>query len=67
VSHIGGFKPSFDAVHNARLSPVPAGLEENFDRIFPKTGKDQVLLVGKEKEKTERLLRLAVHTLSYVD
>jgi len=31
VSHIGGFKPSFYAVHHARLFPAPARLEENFD------------------------------------
>jgi len=67
VYSIGEFKPSSYAVHNARLSQTPTKLEESFDRIFPRPGKDQVLLVGKDKYKTERLLRLAVHTLSYAD
>jgi len=58
VYSIGGFKPSSYAVHDARLSHDPAKLEENFDIILPKSGRDQVLLVGKDRDKTERLLRL---------
>jgi len=44
-----------------------SGWRKTLIRIFPKSGKDQVLLMGKEKDETERLLRLAVHTLSYAD
>jgi len=34
VSHIGVLKSSSYAVHDARLSPDPVKLEENFDRIM---------------------------------
>ena len=67
VSHIGGFKPSNYAVHNNQLSAMPSRLEDNFDRVLYRPGVDTVLLRGKDKEKTERLMRLAVHTLSYAD
>ena len=67
VSHIPGFKPSDYAVHQASLHPVPVKAESNLDRVILRPGEDRVSLSGKDSEKTERMFRLAAHTLSYAD
>ena len=54
-------------VHNNQLAAMLSRLEENFDRVISHPGTDSVLLRGKDREKTERLMRLAVHALSYAD
>lgn len=67
VSHIGGFKPANYATHSNLISAAPATLEDNLDGILASTGSDNILLSGTDRSKTERMLRLAVHTLSYAD
>ena len=67
VSHIGGLKPNNYSVHASKLSGLPVKMEDSLDRVIPKPGNDQIFLSGKDRDKTERLFRLAAHSLAYAD
>ena len=67
TNHIDGFKPDNYESHLCKLSADSVPLDHNMDRIVSKPGIDSASFGGKGREKTERMLRLGVHSLSYSD
>ena len=67
VSDLSEINPSDYAVHDGKLAPHPAKLESRELSSWPGKLVDQVVFHSKEHHKVERMLRLSMHILSYVD
>ena len=67
VADLSEVKPSDYAIHDGKLAPHPAKLESRDLSSWPGKLVDQVVFNAKEHHKVERMLRLSLHVLSYVD
>ena len=67
LADLSEIKPSDYAIHDGKLSPHPAKLETRDLSSWPGKSVDKVVFQAKEHHKLERMLRLSIHILSYVD
>ena len=67
VADLSEIKPSDFAIHDGKLAPHPAKLESRELSSWPGKLVDQVVFQAREHHKVERMLRLSLHILSYVD
>ncbi|PJE78100.1 hypothetical protein CI610_02965 [invertebrate metagenome] len=67
MRHLRDVKPSDYAIQDGKLFPHQAKLESRDFASWPGNQVEQVVLQPKEHHKVERMLRLSLHVLSYVD